>query len=71
MNYYTIFVGALFVALYSIWPMTANSCKCCQCHESVTDGDSWFLPFVISALGFFASACWYGALLGYRKWNTH
>lgn len=75
MNYYSIFVGALFVALYSIWPATSNSgcccCKCCNCHEAVSDPDTWVLPFVISILGFLASVCWYGALLGYRKWNGH
>jgi len=72
MNYYAISVGALFVALYSIWPnATDGSCRCCNCSEPTPSLDAWFLPFVISALGFFASICWYGALLGYRKWNGH
>lgn len=74
MNYYAIFVGALFVALYSIWPNTSDGCgycKCCNCNESTSNIDTWFLLFIISAIGFCASLCWYGALLGYRKWNGH
>ena len=56
MNYYAIFVGALFIAFYTI--MTS------------TNPDNRIL-LVIAALGLFASLCWYGALLGYRKWNGH
>ncbi len=29
------------------------------------------LALIISVLGWIASLCWYGALLGYRKWNEH
>lgn len=29
------------------------------------------MPLIISVLGWIASLCWYGALLGYRKWNEH
>ena len=56
MNYYAIFVGALFIAFYTI--MTS------------TNPDNRIL-LVIAALGLFASLCWYGALLGYCKWNGH
>lgn len=69
MSYYSIFVGALFVALYNIWPNVTDGC--CKCSEPASGFDVWFLPLVISVLGFFASGCWYGALLGYRKWNGH
>lgn len=31
MNYYAIFVGALFVALYSIWPKSEIETLCCAC----------------------------------------
>lgn len=58
MNYYAIFVGALFVALYSVWS------------EQGEEGDR-FLPLCIAVLGLVASVCWYGALLGYRTWNGH
>lgn len=62
MNYYAIFVGALFLALYTIWPqqdMTSEKAKI------------WFLPAIITLIGWIASLGWYGALLGYRKWNGH
>ena len=56
MNYYAIFVGALFIAFYTI--------------TTSTNPDNRIL-LVIAALGLCASLCWYGALLGYRKWNGH
>lgn len=71
MNYYAIFVGALFIAFYTIWPSDSSSCCCCKCCKPESGHDVWFLLLVISILGFFASVCWYGALLGYRKWNGH
>lgn len=54
MNYYAIFVGALFIAFYTI--MT-------------TDEHNNYILLIIALLGLFASLCWYGALLGYRTWN--
>ena len=78
MNYYAIFVGALFVALYSIWPKSEIETLCCACKPvcgkapaAVAESQEWFLPLIISVLGWIASLCWYGALLGYRKWNEH
>lgn len=78
MNYYAIFVGALFVALYSIWPKSEIETLCCTCKPvcgkapaAVAESQEWFLPLIISVLGWIASLCWYGALLGYRKWNAH
>lgn len=59
MNYYAIFVGAFFVALYSVWP------------EGKTEKAAFFLPLAISALGWAASIGWYGALIGYTTWNNH
>ena len=56
MNYYAIFVGALFIAFYTI-TTSKNPDNC--------------ILLVIAALGLCASLCWYGALLGYRKWNGH
>ena len=78
MNYYAIFVGALFVALYSIWPKSEIETLCCACKPvcskvpvAIAESQEWFLPLIISVLGWIASLCWYGALLGYRKWNDH
>lgn len=77
MNYYAIFVGALFVALYSIWPKSEVETLCCVCKPvcsripTAAESQEWILPFLISVLGWIASLCWYGALLGYRKWNEH
>lgn len=73
MNYYAIFVGALFVALYTIWPNASDSCGCCccKCYEVVSCPNIWGLLLVISILGWCTSACWYGALLGYQTWNSH
>jgi hypothetical protein len=78
MNYYAIFVGALLVALYSIWPKDevetlSHACNSCCNKITVTDGKSqnWGLLMIISILGWITSMCWYGALLGYRKWNNH
>lgn len=71
MNYYAIFVGALFVAFYTIWS-NGNKCCCGGCPTAVADdGGKWILLLIIAILGFVASACWYGALLGYHKWNSH
>lgn len=78
MNYYAIFVGALFVALYSIWPQDEMETLCCvykphciKISAAIAKSHEWILPLIISGLGWIASICWYGALLGYRKWNGH
>lgn len=78
MNYYAIFVGALFVALYSIWPKSEVGTLCCACKPvcgkapaAIAESQKWILPLIISVLGWITSLCWYGALLGYRKWNEH
>lgn len=58
MNYYSIFTGAFFIALYTVWDKgdTFQS-ACCE-----------FLPFVITFLGWFASVCWLASLIGHRAW---
>lgn len=62
MNYYALFVGALFIALYSI---------CTGKSLVIKEEEVKYLLLLISAIGWLASFCWYGALLGYRKWNDH
>lgn len=54
MNYYAIFVGALFIAFYKVFP-----------HGNDAD---WFLPVTIAVLGWFTSLCWYASLLGNSTW---
>ena len=66
MNYYALFVGALFVALYSIWPSNEGCCP-----KTTSSIEIWILLGAISLLGWLGSFCWYGSLLGYRKWITH
>lgn len=70
MNYYALFVGALLVALYSVWP-SENCLSCITETTAVSSSGNWYLVVIISILGWLVSFCWYGALLGYRKWNTH
>ena len=80
MNYYAIFVRRFYsFALYSNLAEKAKSkryvahCKpvCGKAPAAVAESQEWFLPLIISVLGWIASLCWYGALLGYRKWNEH
>ncbi len=55
MNYYSLFNGALLIALYSI----ENPI----CNDKVS-----FLFLCISFLGFIAGLCWLGTVIGNRKW---
>lgn len=74
MNYYALFVGALFIALYSVWPkeeINNVSIVCDQCILTPSKNIDWVLPFVVSVMGWITSLCWYASLLGYRKWNGH
>ena len=57
MNYYAIFVGALFIAFYKVFP-------------AVKDADC-FLPMTIAILGWFTSLCWYASLLGNSAWANN
>lgn len=69
MNYYSIFTGAFFVALYTVWDKgdTAQS-ACCKCCNAVASSADNFLPFVIIILGWVASVCWLASLIGHRAW---
>ncbi len=62
MNYYSIFVGALFVALYKVWPESMKG----WCNEYTNP--SYFLPLVIATLGLLASICWQASLIGHYAW---
>lgn len=53
MNYYSLFHGALLVALYS-----SDNCKC---NEN-------YLQLIICSLGFIAGLCWLGTVVGNRHW---
>lgn len=57
MNYYAIFVGALFVAFYKVFP-AGKEADC-------------FLPVAIAILGWFTSLCWYASLLGNSTWANN
>lgn len=57
MNYYAIFVGALFIAFYKVFP-------------AGKDADC-FLPMTIAILGWFTSLCWYASLLGNSAWANN
>ena len=52
MNYYSIFVGALFIAYYSIKP----------------DSNSEFILSAITIVGLISSACWLASFKGYYSW---
>jgi hypothetical protein len=52
MNQYAIFVGAFFVAYYSI----------------VKEAASGVIKFLIIAMGLVASFCWLGSFYGYYSW---
>lgn len=54
MNYYAIFIGALFVAFYKVFPVGKEA--------------DWFLPVTIAILGWITSLCWYASLLGNSAW---
>lgn len=72
MNYYALFVGALLVALYSVWPSESGiGCPCISETTAVSSSENWYIVVIISILGWLVSFCWYGALLGYSNWNNH
>lgn len=52
MNYYSLFHGALLVALYSV----------------AKEGNTSFLFLIIAFLGYVAGLCWLGTVIGNRKW---
>lgn len=56
MNYYSLFQGALLVALYSV----GNR----ECYNQ----ELTFLPLIICFVGFIAGLCWLGTVIGNRHW---
>lgn len=56
MNYYALFVGALFVAFYNV-PTAGSDIQC--------------LPIIISLLGIVASICWMASLIGNCAWMNN
>lgn len=67
-NYYAIFVGALFVAFYTIMPQSGNIQRS-LCSESISSFlASVWLPLLIITLGWFASMCWLASIIGHYEW---
>ena len=67
-NYYAIFVGALFVAFYTIMPQLGNIQRS-LCSESISSFlASVWLPLLIITLGWFASMCWLASIIGHYEW---
>lgn len=66
MNYYSVFVGAFFVALYNVWPQKMGLGCCCCCHAACIS--ALFLPITIAALGLIASVCWQASAIGHYSW---
>ena len=67
-NYYAIFVGALFVAFYTIIPQSENV-QCAPCSGTIFSFlDSIWLPLLIITLGWFASMCWLASIIGHYEW---
>ena len=67
-NYYAIFVGALFVAFYTIIPQSENV-QCTPCSGTIFSFlDSIWLPLLIITLGWFASMCWLASIIGHYEW---
>ena len=63
-NYYAIFVGALFVAFYTIIPQSENV-QYGPCSGTIFSFlDSIWLPLLIITLGWFASMCWLASIMG-------
>lgn len=58
MNYYSLFHGALLVALYSV------SCSCEAYNKE-------YLIAIITSIGYGAALCWIGTVEGNRKWINH
>ncbi len=69
MNYYSIFTGAFFIALYTMWDKAETvKCACCKCCETTASAPDYFLLGLIIILGWFSSVCWLASLIGHRAW---
>ena len=70
-NYYAIFVGALFVAFYTILSGITNEVEsCCAVQKvDITDNhESTFFLFLISCLGLWTTICWLASTVGHYSW---
>lgn len=61
MNYYALFVGALFVSFYMIICYSKSICIICPKH----------LLIFIAVLGIIASTCWLASLIGNCAWMNN
>lgn len=69
MNYYSIFTGAFFIALYTVWDKAETvKCVCCKCCETAASTPDIFLLYLLIFLGWFSSVCWLSSLIGHRAW---
>lgn len=69
MNYYSIFTGAFFIALYTVWDKAETvKCVCCKCCETAASTPDIFLLYLLIFLGWFSSVCWLASLIGHRAW---
>lgn len=65
MNYYSVFVGAFFVALQSTW--SDNLVGLCN-SNGLSDQRAYFFPLLIAILGWGTSVCWLASLIGHSTW---
>lgn len=74
MNYYALFVGALFVAFYMII-CYSKSCSCASCYTCCSCNyqlpSTRFLLILIAVLGIVASVCWMASLIGNCAWMNN
>ena len=74
MNYYALFVGALFVAFYMII-CYSKSCSCASCYTCCSCGyqlpSTRFMLIFIAVLGIAASVCWMASLIGNCAWMNN
>lgn len=69
MNYYSIFTGAFFIALYTVWDKgDAAQSACCKCCKAAAAASDDFWPYLLIVLGWIASVCWLASLIGHRAW---
>lgn len=69
MNYYSIFTGAFFIALYTVWDKAETvKCVCRKCCETAASTPDIFLLYLLIFLGWFSSVCWLASLIGHRAW---
>ena len=66
-NYYAIFVGALFVAFYTIMSQTDFEIYY-YCIGDTKFRCELVLPWLIALLGWFASICWLASIIGHCAW---